>query len=255
MAKSMDKEVTKKLEQFRGAVATAAEDVIFHKFPTKVSWIELSALIDSTGTSDSPYHISHGSLSTDAVVYPPPSSSLEVDEPDKKRKRTIDGSALSSNSNDLQSPRYSNRMRANQHIIKLHDSLKTECSELADSCDKVKLWVNLTMPKIEDGDNFGVQIQEEVLSELLRAQESAYNLRDGVRQDHLNRAKICSKIVKYPNIEDYTLSLKEHDEKQLFFARQHLIDIRNIYAVLTDILHKNIAKIRAPKANNGVGLY
>jgi proteasome activator subunit 3 (PA28 gamma) len=100
----------------------------------------------------------------------------------------------------------------------------------------------------------------EVLSELLRSQESAYNIRDAARQHHLARAKICSKLIKYPHIEDYTvrascvilsytadgtiiqLGLKEHDEKQFFFTRQNLIDIRNVYAVLTDILHKNIAK-------------
>lgn len=40
------------------------------------------------------------------------------------------------------------------------------------------------------------------------------------------------------------LGLKEHDEKQLYMARQHLFDLRNIYAVLTDILHKNIVKVR-----------
>jgi hypothetical protein len=45
----------------------------------------------------------------------------------------------------------------------------------------------------------------EVLGELHRVQESAYNLRDATRQDYLARAKICSKIVKYPNIEDYTV--------------------------------------------------
>ena len=41
----------------------------------------------------------------------------------------------------------------------------------------------------------------------------------------------------------FQLSLKEHDEKQLFFAQQNLVDIRNVYAVMTDILHKNIAKV------------
>lgn len=41
------------------------------------------------------------------------------------------------------------------------------------------------------------------------------------------------------------LSLKEHDEKQLFYARQHLIDLRNVYAVLTDLIHKNISKVIA----------
>ena len=45
----------------------------------------------------------------------------------------------------------------------------------------------------------------EVLTELHRSQESAYNIRDAGRQDHLHRAKICSKIVKYPHIEDYAV--------------------------------------------------
>jgi len=126
---------------------------------------------------------------------------------------------------------------------------------MAAMLDQVKLWVTLTMPKIEDGDNFGVQIQEEVLGELHRAQESAFNLRDAARQDYLSRAKICTKILKYPNVEDYHLALREHDEKQLYLARQHMFDLRNMYAVLTDLMHKNITKIRVPKANNSVGLY
>lgn len=54
---------------------------------------------------------------------------------------------------------------------------------------------------------FGVVLitPSEVLSELHRSQESAYNIRDASRQDHLHRAKICSKIVKYPHIEDYAV--------------------------------------------------
>ena len=46
----------------------------------------------------------------------------------------------------------------------------------------------------------------EVLNELDRVHQSAYNLRDLARQHHLERAKICSKLIKYPNIEDYTAS-------------------------------------------------
>lgn len=49
-------------------------------------------------------------------------------------------------------------------------------------------------------------IRSEVLTELHRSQESAYNLRDAARQCHLNRAKLCSKVIKYPHIEDYTVS-------------------------------------------------
>ena len=67
--------------------------------------------------------------------------------------------------------------------------------------------------------------------------------------------------MKYPHLEDYAvraperpfdrlftaylsqLALKEHDEKQLYVSRQHLNDLRSIYAILTDILHKNIEKV------------
>lgn len=42
------------------------------------------------------------------------------------------------------------------------------------------------------------------------------------------------------------LALKEHDDKQQYLANQHLRDIRNMYATLTDVLHKNIAKVGVP---------
>lgn len=41
------------------------------------------------------------------------------------------------------------------------------------------------------------------------------------------------------------LALKEHDNKEIYMARQHLQDIRNIYAVLTDLIQKNITRVRA----------
>jgi proteasome activator subunit 3 (PA28 gamma) len=252
MSADIDAAVARKLEEFKKTVATTAENIVFSVFPSKI--FELNKLIETTSTLDSPFHLSHASSFTDATVYPTPSSAV-YDEPEaKKRKRNGDGS-IAVGANDIQHARYPSLVLANKHLSKAHQQVKKECEQLAELCDKVKLWVNLTMPKIEDGDNFGVSIQEEALSELLRSQESAYNIRDTSRLDYLNRAKICSKIIKYPHVEDYTFALKEHDEKQLYLARQHLVDIRNIYAVITDILHKNINKIRAPKANNGVGLY
>ncbi|KAG1784180.1 proteasome activator pa28 REG alpha beta subunit [Suillus placidus] len=250
---SMSKEVAKSIEDFRAKVAETAEGIVFRVFPNKI--FELTSLIESTNTEDSPYQISQAATSTDITIYPPPSSTETNGPSSNKRKRNEDGNAAPAYLNETINARYPELVHANKLISKLHETVKLECAQLSDSCDKVKLWVNLTMPKIEDGDNFGVQIQEEVLSELLRSQESAYNIRDAARQHHLARAKICSKLIKYPHIEDYTLGLKEHDEKQFFFTRQNLIDIRNVYAVLTDILHKNIAKIRAPKGNNGAGLY
>jgi len=251
---SVDKEVAKRLEEFGKNATDAANEIVYRVFPEKI--LELQKLIDSMSDATFPFHLSHLDGSTDSTVYPPP----PTDEPEsKKRKLTGDASTngilAAGHSSDLRHARYPNVMRANKQTITLHTMLKRECEKLAENCDKVKLWVNLSMPKIEDGDNFGVQIQEEVLTELHRSQESAYNLRDAARLDHVNRAKLCSKIIKYPHIEDYALALKEHDEKQFYVARQNLYDLRNVYAILNDILHKNMAKIRSPKGNNSSGMY
>ncbi|KAI0275331.1 proteasome activator pa28 REG alpha beta subunit [Gloeopeniophorella convolvens] len=247
----VNKDIAAKLEDFRKTVDADAEDVIFRLFPSKI--LELQQLIKSTLSPSSQFHQSHAATSTDATVYPPPSTPSTNGEPDKKkRKRESEEVHVA---NDTQHARFPNAFHANKHLVSVHEALKKECEELIDLTDRVKLWINLTMPKIEDGDNFGVQIQEEVLNELHRSQESAYNMRDSVRQNHVNRAKICSKIIKYPHLEDYALALKEHDDKQLYMARQNLSDLRNVYAVVTDILHKNITKLRTPKGNNGAGLY
>ena len=55
-----------------------------------------------------------------------------------------------------------------------------------------------------------IQISD-VLAELQRAQDAALNLRNIARDDYLFRAKICSKLVKYPNIADYEVSYAEYD--------------------------------------------
>lgn len=39
------------------------------------------------------------------------------------------------------------------------------------------------------------------------------------------------------------IALREHDERQLYSARRTLHDVRTMYAVLTDIIQKNITKV------------
>ncbi|KAJ3721623.1 proteasome activator pa28 [Lentinula raphanica] len=263
-------------QQFRSNVKQAGEEVVFSTFPKKTLYYflsllfackvlilhhrELQQLVLSTTDINSPFH--EASLAKiDTTVYPPPTEYSEIDLLSKKRKLSDDTCGANEPASpkivqhDTQHARLPNVVLENKHVKRLHYMIKKECEELVASIDKVRLWVTLAIPKIEDGDNFGVGVQEEILNELHRAQESVYNLRDSARQHHLARAKICSKLIKYPYVEDYTSALIEHDEKQIFNARHHLLDIRDLYAALTDITQKNIVKIRTPRSNNNTGIY
>ncbi|KDR85406.1 hypothetical protein GALMADRAFT_52321 [Galerina marginata CBS 339.88] len=78
-----------------------------------------------------------------------------------------------------------------------------------------------------------------MLSEFHRAQTSALLIREFSRENSLSRAKICSKLIKYPDLEDYVAALKEHDDQQISLAHQYLRDIRNMYVALNDMIRKS----------------
>lgn len=60
-----------------------------------------------------------------------------------------------------------------------------------------------TVPKIEDGNNFGVAVQEETLGEIQSVESEAAAFFDQISRYFISRAKIVSKVAKYPHIDDY----------------------------------------------------
>jgi len=51
-------------------------------------------------------------------------------------------------------------------ILRVIEASKGELLQLIDTLSTLKVWVQLSIPKIEDGGNFGVSVQEEVVQEV-----------------------------------------------------------------------------------------
>lgn len=117
------------------------------------------------------------------------------------------------------------------------------------------MYINLEMPQIEDGDTLGVSIQEEALNEIVRTQDSAYNLIATPFTFYSVRGDLAAKLVRFPGVEDYKQALREYDRKTVYRLKMHLVDVRNMYAVVWDILKKNIGKISKPKSGNQMASY
>ena len=49
--------------------------------------------------------------------------------------------------------------KCNEFLKKVNEFLKPEIQTIVTKCNTVRMWVTHSIPKIEDGNNFGVQIQ------------------------------------------------------------------------------------------------
>ncbi|KAF8820589.1 putative subunit of proteaseome activator complex [Cardiosporidium cionae] len=142
---------------------------------------------------------------------------------------------------------YTHYMPHHKQIVQELEKIKIEAAELIEMVGNIKLWIQLNVPRIEDGNNFGVGIQEEAIQELARVEDSAFNLFDSIVKYYMARAKLSCKIIKYPNVCDYQEAVRELDEKEWLHSKITKVDMRNNYSMLYDLLSKNWEKVVKPK--------
>lgn len=128
--------------------------------------------------------------------------------------------------------------------------LKREVDDAIKSLGTIKIWMQLLVPKIADGNNFGVGVQEECLGEVARVEDTSFGVLDDITKYFATRAKICAKLLKHPQITDFLQALIEVDQNQYITFRLALVDMRNNYALLFDLLNKNFDKIKKPRGQD-----
>lgn len=137
----------------------------------------------------------------------------------------------------------------NKKLVRLMDLIKPEIKDIIEACERIQMWIQLLIPRIEDGNNFGVSIQEEVLNEVNRILSESANYLDVISRYFVNRAKVVSKLVKYPYIDDYRRGIKEIDDKAYLSLQFSFNEIRNHYLLILDVVSKNYEKIKKPRSS------
>lgn len=179
-----------------------------------------------------------------------------MEAPSKKRRKGADGEAHAVVHEETASIVKSNsHLPSNAAVMAVMKLLKSNILEFIEHLTSVKIWIQLNIPRIEDGNNFGVTIQEETLSELGRAEEAAFATLEHGPKYYLMRAKYITKALKYPGIADYRNSIYELDEKEYINMCMTIKELRNNYSILHDMISKNWDKIRKPRSESSMSLY
>ncbi|XP_023934786.1 proteasome activator complex subunit 3 isoform X1 [Bicyclus anynana] len=243
-------DVAKKVQDYKDSLKQKAEHLIIKGFPEKI--VKLNELLETSNFQNRDLSDVHQDLNI-----PVPQPAHSSNEPNVKRPR-LDSSEASSNTTIEGTKVYSlpnGTVPCNKPLSDLIHLVKPHIRELVEDSNLLKMWISFMIPKIEDGNNFGVSIQEDTLAEIQSVESEAAAFFDQISRYFISRAKIVSKVAKYPHIDDYRRAVRELDEKEYLSLWLVMCEIRNRYCSLHDIVIKNLEKIKKPRSSNAESLY
>ncbi|XP_069007546.1 proteasome activator complex subunit 1 [Embiotoca jacksoni] len=144
---------------------------------------------------------------------------------------------------------------SNERVESLLQEVKPEIQTLKEKLNTVSMWVQLQIPKIEDGNNFGVAVQEKVFELLTNTRTKIEGFQTQISKYYSERGDAVAKASKQTHVGDYRQLVHELDQYQYCELRLVVLDIRNTYAVLFDIITKNYDKIKKPRGDGKALIY
>uniref|UniRef100_A0A452DW54 Proteasome activator complex subunit 3 n=1 Tax=Capra hircus TaxID=9925 RepID=A0A452DW54_CAPHI len=243
----VDQEVKLKVDSFRERITSEAEDLVANFFPKKL--LELDSFLKEPILNIHDLTQIHSDMNL-----PVPDPILLTNSHDGLDGVSVLYFSLCSEAIGV-FVMPNGMLKSNQQLVDIIEKVKPEIRLLIEKCNTVKMWVQLLIPRIEDGNNFGVSIQEETVAELRTVESEAASYLDQISRYYITRAKLVSKIAKYPHVEDYRRTVTEIDEKEYISLRLIISELRNQYVTLHDMILKNIEKIKRPRSSNAETLY
>ncbi|KAN0000261.1 hypothetical protein ACTFIZ_000702 [Dictyostelium cf. discoideum] len=146
-------------------------------------------------------------------------------------------------------------IKTNRVIMETHQKFKKAYIELIEIFSVIRGWISLNIPRIEDGNNFGVDVQEDIITQITKLEEVYTSLLDGSENYFASRASLIKKILKHKDIEAYRYSLAQVDEKEFTRFSFSYFDLANNYATTYSLIVKNFAKLETPRPTNASNIY
>ncbi|XP_023994452.1 proteasome activator complex subunit 2 [Salvelinus sp. IW2-2015] len=227
-----------KVENFHQSLYQQADDLFSNYIPLKISQLDKLLKEDDLNIPD----LSTLQPSGHPIPDPPTAEDeeMETDKNDGKKKKKAPSCGF---------------IKGNEKIVKLLDRVKPEILALRETIITVSCWIQHLIPKIEDGNDFGVAIQEKILERIAAVKTKVDGFHTNMNKYFSERGDAVAKASKATHVMDYRSLVHEKDEAVYSDIRVILLDIRGFYAELYDIISKNLEKVTNPKGEEKPSMY
>ncbi|XP_036985346.2 proteasome activator complex subunit 1 isoform X1 [Artibeus jamaicensis] len=238
---------TAQVDVFREDLCTKTENLLGSYFPKKIS--ELDTFLKEPALNEA--NLSNLKAPLDIPV-PDPVKEKEKEER-KKQQEKEDKDAKKKDDEDKGPP--CGPVNCNEKIVILLQRLKPEIKDVIEQLNLVTTWLQLQIPRIEDGNNFGVAVQEKVFELMTALHTKLEGFHSQISKYFSERGDAVAKAAKQPHVGDYRQLVHELDEAEYRDIRLMVMEIRNAYAVLYDIILKNFEKLKKPRGETKGMIY
>lgn len=230
----VSQETREKMGLFKESLFKEGEEFLFKFLPAKIFQLDQFLKEDSMNVQD--LETLRAPLDIPIPDPPPKDEEMEVDKEKKE-------------------PPKCGYLKGNERIISLLDRVKPEVREFKEKCILITTWIQYMIPKIEDGNDFGVAVQEKVLERITALKTKAETFQTTIAKYFLERGDAVAKASKDTHVMDYRCLVHEKDEAVYREMKTILLDIRGFYAELYHILSKNLEKLINPKGEEKSSMY
>ncbi|XP_053198192.1 proteasome activator complex subunit 1 [Scomber japonicus] len=239
----------KQVDDFNQKLTKEAEQLVSKFFPQKIE--ELQMLLKTSFSCDD-----LASLKAPLDIPIPDPAKEEAKRKRKEEKEKKEGKKdKDSDKEDEESGPPCGPICCNERVESLLQQVKPQIQTLKEKLNTVSMWVQLQIPRIEDGNNFGVAVQEKVFELLTNTRTKIEGFQTQISKYYNERGDAVAKASKQSHVGDYRQLVHELDQYQYNELRLVVLDIRNTYAVLFDIINKNYDKIKRPRGDGKALIY
>ncbi|XP_063507546.1 proteasome activator complex subunit 1 isoform X1 [Pongo pygmaeus] len=236
------------VDVFREDLCTKTENLLGSYFPKKIS--ELDAFLKEPALNEA--NLSNLKAPLDIPV-PDPVKEKEKEERKKQQEKEDKDEKKKGEDEDKGPP--CGPVNCNEKIVVLLQRLKPEIKDVIEQLNLVTTWLQLQIPRIEDGNNFGVAVQEKVFELMTSLHTKLEGFHTQISKYFSERGDAVTKAAKQPHVGDYRQLVHELDEAEYRDIRLMVMEIRNAYAVLYDIILKNFEKLKKPRGETKGMIY
>ncbi|XP_014211581.1 proteasome activator complex subunit 3 isoform X2 [Copidosoma floridanum] len=241
--------MSNKVQEYKDSLKSKAEQLIIKGFPDKI--VQLNEILETPRFRNRDLKEVHQDVNI--PIPDPVMINHSEDGPNSKRMKLENSIDETPGTKVMILP--NGLVPCNKPLCDLIVIVKPYIRQLLEDSNLLKMWISFMIPKIEDGNNFGVSIQEDTLAEVQAVESEAAAFFDQISRYFVSRAKIVSKVAKYPHLADYRRAIQELDEKEYLNLWLVMCEIRNRYCSLHDLVIKNLEKIKKPRSSNAESLY